>query len=42
MGVFKYVDLFKTYGSEYLLVIAFLLLLIFFWRILVIRPKAKK
>jgi hypothetical protein len=42
MGAFKYVDLFETYDSEYLLIIVFFLLLIFFWRTLAVRPKEKQ
>lgn len=42
MGAFNYVDLFKTYHIEYLLVIIFLVVLIFFWRFLTKRSKARK
>ena len=37
----RYVDLFKTYSIEYLLMIIFLIVLIFFWRYLTRRPKKK-
>jgi Na+/proline symporter len=36
-----YVDLFKTYGIEYLLIIIFLIVLIFFWKYMTKRPKKK-
>jgi hypothetical protein len=43
MGDFnQYVDLFKTYGIEYIIIIVFLVAIIFFWRYLSKRPKAKK
>ena len=43
MGDFnRYVDLFKTYGIEYIIIIVFLIAIIFFWRYLSKRPKAKK
>jgi hypothetical protein len=42
MSAFKYIDLFETYGSEYLLIIAFFLLLILFWKILAVHPKTRK
>ena len=37
----RYVDLFKTYGIEYIIII-FLIAIIFFWRYLSKRPKEKK
>ena len=43
MGDFnRYVDLFKTYDIEYIIIIVFLIAIIFFWRYLSKRPKAKK
>lgn len=42
MFTFNYVDLFKTYDIEYLLIIIFLMLLIPFWRILNKTPKTRK
>jgi len=42
MGDFnRYVDLFKTYGIEYIIIIVFLIAIIFFWRYLSQRPKKK-
>jgi hypothetical protein len=42
MGDFnRYVDLFKTYGLEYIIIIVFLIAVIFFWRYLSKRPKKK-
>jgi len=38
----KYVDLFKTYDIEYIIIIVFLIAIIFFWRYLSKRPKGKK
>jgi hypothetical protein len=38
----RYVDLFKTYGIEYLVMIIFLIALIFFWRYVTRRPRKKK
>jgi hypothetical protein len=37
----RYVDLFKTYGIEYIIIIVFLIAIIFFWRYLSRRPKKK-
>jgi hypothetical protein len=31
MGNFTYVDIFSTKGVEYIVVIAFLILIVFFW-----------
>jgi uncharacterized membrane protein len=43
MGGFnQYVDLFKTYQIEYVIILVFLVAIIFFWRYLSKRPKAKK
>ena len=43
MGVFnRYVDLFKTYDIEYVVIIVFLIAIIFFWSYLSKRPKKKK
>jgi hypothetical protein len=42
MLAFNYVDLFKTYDIEYLLIIIFLLVLIPFRRILNAPPKLRK
>jgi hypothetical protein len=42
MGDFNhYVDLFKTYGIEYIIIIVFLIAIIFFWRYLSKRPRKK-
>jgi hypothetical protein len=42
MGAFNhYVDLFKTYGFEYITIIVFLIAIIFFWRYLSKRPQKK-
>ena len=42
MGDFnRYVDLFKTYGIEYIIIIVFLIAIIFFWRYLSKRPPKK-
>jgi preprotein translocase subunit YajC len=42
MGDFnRYVDLFKTYGIEYIIIIVFLIAIIFFWMYLSKRPKKK-
>jgi hypothetical protein len=42
MGDFNhYVDLFKTYGIEYIIIIVFLIAIIFFWRYLSRRPRKK-
>jgi preprotein translocase subunit YajC len=38
----QYVDLFKTYGIEYIIIIVFLIAIIFFWIYLSKRPKKKK
>jgi hypothetical protein len=38
----SYVDLFKTYGIEYIIIIVFLIAIIFLWRYLSKRPKDKK
>lgn len=38
----EYVDLFKTYDIEYIIIIVFLIAIIFFWRYLSKRPKGKK
>jgi hypothetical protein len=42
MGDFnRYVDLFKTYDIEYIIIIVFLIAIIFFWRYVSKRPKKK-
>lgn len=38
----QYVDLFKTYDIEYIIIIVFLIAIIFFWRYLSKRPKGTK
>ena len=38
----QYVDLFKTYDIEYIIIIIFLIAIIFFWRYLSKRPKGSK
>ena len=38
----QYVDLFKTYQIEYIIIIVFLIAIIFFWRYLSKRPKGSK
>ena len=38
----QYVDLFKTYHIEYIIIIIFLIAIIFFWRYLSKRPKGSK
>jgi len=38
----EYVDLFKTYDIEYIIIIVFLIAIIFFWRYLSKRPKGEK
>jgi len=38
----QYVDLFKTYHIEYIIIIVFLIAIIFFWRYLSKRPKGSK
>jgi hypothetical protein len=43
MGDFnRYVDLFKTYDIEYVVIIIFLIAIIFFWRYMSKRPKKKE
>lgn len=42
MDAFNYINLFETYGIEYLLTVAFLLVLIPFWKILNSLPKERK
>lgn len=43
MGDFnRYVDLFKTYGIEYIIIVVFIIAIIFFWRYLSKRPKKKE
>jgi hypothetical protein len=42
MGDFnRYIDLFKTYDIEYIVIVVFLIAIIFFWRYLSKRPKKK-
>lgn len=38
----QYVDLFKTYHIEYIVIIVFLIAIIFFWSYLSKRPKVKR
>ncbi len=38
-NVNRYVDLFKTYHIEYLIIIVFLVAIIFFWRYISKRPR---
>lgn len=37
-GIFTYHDIFATKGTEYLLVVAVLVLIIIFWKFLFVRP----
>ena len=37
----RYVDLFKTYDIEYIIIIVFLIAIIFFWMYVSKRPKKK-
>jgi len=42
MGDFnRYIDLFKTYDIEYIVIIVFLIAIILFWRYVSKRPKKK-
>jgi len=43
MGDFnRYIDLFKTYDIEYIIIIVFLIAIIFFWKYMSKRPKEKE
>ncbi len=37
-GIFTFYDIFATKGIEYLIIIAFLILIIVFWKFLFARP----
>ncbi len=37
-GIFTFYDIFATKGIEYLIIIAFLILIIVFWKFLFMRP----